>query len=93
LTTASLSALALTDSDRFGAAAEPAVAQRTIEIGPNTHAVNVEKGEIVEFMVNGKSFTWDFDGLASNFNMQQIAPQGSLTQAVQVYVENGTSGV
>jgi len=87
LSAASLSAFALTNADRYGEAASPAAAERTIVIGPNTQWVNVNHREIVKFVANGREFTWDFDGLPQSFDLKQVAPQGALDHSVRVYVE------
>lgn len=94
LSAASLSAVAMTDADRNGEAVSPAVATRTIVIGPNTRWVNVTHGEIVKFVSNGQEFAWDFDGTLNIVNLKQIAPQGAIAQNVSAYVglnerENG----
>ena len=87
LSAASLSAFALTNADRYGEAASPAAAERTIVIGPNTQWVNVNHGEIVKFVANGREFTWDFDGLPQSFDLKQVAPQGAIDHSVRVYIE------
>ena len=87
LSAASLSAFALTNADVYGEAASPAVAERTIVIGPNTRSVNVNHGEIVKFVANGQEFAWDFDGVQQSFSLNQIAPEGALAQNVKAYVE------
>ena len=86
LSTASLSAFALTNADRYGEAASPAAAERTIVIGPKTSSVNVNHGEIVKLVANGQEFTWDFDGLPQSFDLKQIAPQGAIDHNVRVYI-------
>jgi hypothetical protein len=92
LSVASLSAFAMTNADYYGEAASPAAAVRTIDIGPNTHWVNLEKGEIVKFVANGQEFTWDFDGTLPSFDLKQIAPQGAIDQNVSVYIALPDSG-
>jgi hypothetical protein len=87
LSAASLTAVALTNADRYGEAASPAAAERTIVVGPNTRWVNVKHGEIVKFVVNGEEFAWAFDGLLNSFSLKQIAPQGAINQDVGVSVE------
>jgi hypothetical protein len=87
LSVASLSALAMTNADYYGEEVSPAAAQRTIVLKPDTHAVNVERGEIVKFVVNGKEFAWDFDGTLPSVDLTQIAPQGAVEQNVTVYIE------
>ncbi len=86
LSAASLSAVAMTDADRYGEAASPAAAEHTIVIGPNTRWVNVNHGEIVKFVANGQEFAWDFDGLPQSFDLKQVAPQGAIDHNVRVYI-------
>jgi hypothetical protein len=90
LSTASLSAFALTDADRYGEAATPAAAERTIVIGQNTRSVNVNHGEVVKFVVNGQEFAWDFDGVPQAFDLKQVAPQGAIDHDVRVYIATTT---
>jgi len=86
LSAASLSAVAMTDADRYGEAASPAAAEHTIVIRPNTRWVNVNHGEIVKFVANGKEFAWDFDGVPQAFDLKQVAPQGAIDHSVRVYI-------
>jgi len=86
LSAASMSAVALTNADRYGEAASPADAERTIVIGANTRWVNVNHGEIVKFVANGREFAWDFDGVPQSFDLKQVAPQGTIDHNVRVYV-------
>jgi membrane protease subunit (stomatin/prohibitin family) len=86
LSAASLSAVAVTNADRYGEAASPVDAERTIVIAPNTRFVNVNHGEIVKFVANGQEFAWDFDGLPQSFDLKQVAPQGAIDHSVRVYV-------
>ena len=88
LSVASLSAFALTDSDRYGAAASPAAAGRTIVIGSNTRWINVTRGETVKLAVNGQERTWTFDGMLPSFKLGAIDSQDALAQNVMVYVES-----
>jgi hypothetical protein len=90
LSAASLSAFALTNGDRYGEAASPAVADRTIVIDANTRSVNVSHGEVVKFVANGQEFTWDFDGLPQSFDLKQVAPQGAIDHDVSVYIATTT---
>jgi hypothetical protein len=87
LSMASLTAAALTNADRYGEAANPAAAERTIVVGPNAGRVSVKRGEIVKFVANGREFAWNFDGLLNSFNLKQIAPQGAIDQDVSVTIE------
>jgi len=86
LSAASLSAFALTNADRYGEAASPVTAERTIVIGANTRSVNVNHGETVKFVANGQEFAWDFDGLPQSFDLKQVAPQGAIDHDVSVYI-------
>src|SRR5438309_11332572 len=86
LSAASVSPFALTTADRYGEAAPPAVAERTIVIGANTRFVNVNHGEIVKFVANGREFAWDFDGVPQSFDLKQVAPQGAIDHNVRVYI-------
>ena len=86
LSVASLSAIAMTNADYYGEATNPAAAERTIVVGPNTHSVNVERGEIVKIVANGQEFAWDFDGTLPSFDLKQVAPQGAVGQDVTVYI-------
>ncbi|HMH18467.1 MAG TPA: CzcE family metal-binding protein [Burkholderiales bacterium] len=86
LSAASLSAVALTSTDRFGEPAQPAAADRTIVIGSSTKFVNVKHGEVVKIVAGGKEFAWDFDGLPMAFDLKQIAPEGAIDHSVRVYI-------
>ncbi|HEY6721591.1 MAG TPA: CzcE family metal-binding protein [Burkholderiales bacterium] len=86
LSAASLSAVAMTNADRYGEAASPVAADRTSVISPNSRFVNVNHGEVVKFVANGQEFAWDFDGLPQSFDLKQVAPQGALAQNVKVYI-------
>src|SRR6195256_993350 len=78
LSAASLSAVALTNAALYGEAASPAAAERTIVIGANTRFVNVNHGEIVKFVANGREFTWDFDGVPPPLRLEDAAPPRAL---------------
>lgn len=72
----------------FGTPAPEATAQRTITITPTTKYVNVERWEVVKFLVDGKSFTWDFYTLGTPiFEMAAIAPKDINVGKVVVYVQ------
>lgn len=72
----------------YGSAAPAPAATRTIVVSPATKSVNVNKGDVVTFEVNGKSFTWQFDTLRDNdrFELSAIAPAGVGAHGVSVYV-------
>ncbi len=87
LSAASLAAsAAVTDADMLGRAAQPSAAERALIIGPKTRWVTVQRGEVVKFVVNGQEFAWAFNGMASSFDLNRIAPTGSLNRDLTVYV-------
>jgi hypothetical protein len=70
--------------DLLGAPGQPAEADLTIRITPDTRYVNVTGGDVVKFDVGGKSFTWDFDvaETVSGFELNRVAPAGMLNHKV-----------
>ena len=78
--------------DPYGSAAPEAQAERTIQIGPNTRWVNVNRLETVRFVIDQggaqKTFTWRFDAQPLRpFGLSAVAPAGALgQQQVTVYV-------
>jgi len=76
----------VTEADMFGSPAQAAVAQRTISINPKTRWVTVERGDVVKFVANGQEFAWAFNGLASSFDLNRVAPSGVLDRNLKVYV-------
>jgi hypothetical protein len=100
LSALSLSAAAATRTDLLGEPAQQPSAQRavvtaaygrTIEITGGTKWVNVNHGEVVRFVSNGREFTWYFDGMSQPqpFDMSEIAPAGFVDHGVKVYVGLG----
>lgn len=88
LSAASVSAFALTEGDLYGEpAANGTAADRTIVVAPGTKYINVEHGDIVKVKVGSQEFTWNFDGVTRPFDLNKIAPEGSLDHKVEVYVE------
>ena len=87
---ATINAMATTNDDTslYGASADAVYANRTIVIGPGTTYVNVTGGEIIKFVANGKTFTWNFDGLEnlSFIALNEIAPSGLLDHTVKAYI-------
>lgn len=76
--------------DPFGTAAPESAAQRTINISSNTKHINVERDEVIKFLVDGKSFTWHFDPLALGypiFELAAIAPKDVNVGKLVVYVQ------
>ncbi len=100
LSAASLSAAAATRTDLLGEPAQAPTAQRavvtaayarTIDITGGTKWVNVNHGEVIRFVSNGREFTWYFDGVSQPrpFDMAEIAPAGFVDHGVKVYVGLG----
>lgn len=96
----SLSAAAAMRTDLLGELAQPASAERTIvtalagrtiDITGGTKWVNVNHGEVVRFVSNGREFTWYFDGVGQPqpFDIAEIAPAGFVDHGVKVYVAVG----
>ncbi len=63
------------------------VAQRIV-LTPATKSVNVNNGDTVEFVVDGKTFRWHFDTFnnETNFKLARIAPAGIAADGITVYV-------
>jgi len=76
------------DVELYGSAAVPADYQPTIVITPTTRYVNVEGGQTVRFLVNGKAFAWTFNiSLPINsFDLNEVAPPGLLDHPVRAFV-------
>jgi hypothetical protein len=75
--------------DLLGDPAPPQSATRTIAIDNNVLYVNVTGGEIIQFVVNGKAFAWNFDSAqpVAPFDLRLIAPPDiALDHQVVVYV-------
>src|SRR5882762_9452741 len=87
LSAASLAATAsVTQADMFGNPAQMSAAQRTVVIDAKTRWVTVERGDVVRFVANGEEFAWAFNGLASSFDLNRVAPTGTLNRNLKVYV-------
>ena len=63
-------------------------AVRSIVITPDTKWVNVEGGEIINFIVGDKSFAWHFyvGFTVSSFDLRLVAPPGLLQRRIVAYV-------
>ena len=72
----------------LGDPAPDTAATKVIEIGPDTRSVNVTGGDIVKFVVDGKSFAWVFNVATqvSRFDLSRVAPPGMLNRPVFVYL-------
>jgi hypothetical protein len=77
-----------TRTELLGNPAPSNAATRTIVITPATKWVNVEGGEIINFIVGDKSFGWDFyvGFTVSSFDLQLVAPPGILNRRIMAYV-------
>ena len=89
LSSASLSANALTAGDLYGEPANGSYAERTIVVTPQTKYINVTHGEVVNLKIGSQEFAWSFDGLTRPFDLAKIAPDGALDHQVKVYVATG----
>jgi hypothetical protein len=80
---------AATHTGVHGHAASAAIAQRVIDVRPDTKSVNVRDGETVLFKVGSASFAWTFEPTLrhTSFGLGEIAPQGVDVRGVQVYCE------
>ena len=76
----------MTQADVFGNPAQASAAQRTIVIDAKTRWITVERGDVVKFVANGQEFAWAFNGLASSFELNRVAPSGVLDRNLKVYV-------
>jgi len=72
----------------LGDSAPPEVPARSIVIKPDTRYVHVEGGEIIRFVVDDKTFSWDFNGplFVSSFDLRRVAPTGVLDHEVRVII-------
>lgn len=63
-------------------------ADYTVKVNDATKWVNVNNGDTVRFDVNGKQFAWHFDiyGNDKIVKLSDIAPSGTATGAVKIYV-------
>jgi len=76
----------VTEADMLGKPAQASAAQRTISIDLKTRWITVERGEVVKFVANGQEFAWAFNGMSSSFDLNRIAPSGTLDRNLKVYV-------
>jgi hypothetical protein len=74
--------------DLYGQPAPAAAADRTIVITPATRHVNVEGGQTVNFIVDGKQFAWSFNVARTvhSFDLNEVAPPGVFNHVVRAYV-------
>jgi hypothetical protein len=81
-----LSASALTTSDYYGSGSAASFSQRQITLNPDTHYVNVQKGEVVTITDGDTMITWQFDGIKSSFPLAQVFPASAHAQNITVYI-------
>ncbi len=71
----------------FGEAAPVDKATRSIVVLPTTKYVNVKQGEVIKFVVDGAEFAFSFNSPNTTaFNLQRVAPVGTLDHAVTTYI-------
>lgn len=72
----------------YGAAVAAQNAGKTIVLTASTKWVNVNDGDTVTFVRDGKMFTWHVDTLrgADDFKLSAIAPKDLMADNVEVYV-------
>ena len=72
----------------LGDPAPAPVATRTVHITPDTKYVNINGGEIVNFIAGDKSFAWSFNAsqYPSAFDLKAIAPSGWVSQPIVAYI-------
>ena len=74
----------------MGMRGDPSAAvNQTIVITPEMSYVNVTSGDVVRFVVGGKSFIWVFNGTRTSFDLAQVAPD-VLSRKVTAYVAHDT---
>ena len=77
-------------NDHLGAAAPSEMAGRQIVIDQATEYVNVTRGEIVRFVVAGKTFAWHFNTLGRrSIEFSMIAPKDIPARKLLIYVGPG----
>jgi hypothetical protein len=72
----------------YGHPSQPNAATRTVVVTSSTKYVNVDQDDVVTFVVNGNSFTWQFDTLrpSDSVDLSSIAPREVSVPAVSIYV-------
>lgn len=85
IATASLGAAHAAD---YGQTVDNHFSQRVIDLDAGTKYVNVTNGETVQFVQQGKSFTFHFETYpnVTEVDLKKIAPAGFDAGAVEVYV-------
>lgn len=73
------------------AAPAQAAVNQVIVLTDATRHVNVASGSTVRFVIGDRSFNWTFDNGTAHvvpFDLQRIAPQGTLNHPVTTYVSD-----
>lgn len=92
------SSFAFTRADSIGERVDGAAPGRVVALDSGARWVNVEYGDVVQFVQQGQSFEWAFTGMSNAVKLADIAPSGFTAPAVTVYVNqsynpvNETSG-
>jgi hypothetical protein len=75
----------------YGTPADPSDALRTIVIRPDTRYVNVTEGDVIKFVSGDKTFAWKFDTALTvrDFDLNEVAPPGTLDHPVRAYIAVG----
>ncbi len=77
------------DGGLLGQSEPPGSADRTIVVTPATSYVNVDRGDVVRFVVGDKTFSWSF-ATPSNISvieLNAIAPAGTFDHPVRAYIK------
>jgi hypothetical protein len=92
-TTAPLSTLWRESPSVYGAPAQADSADEIMRMGPDTHWINIQNGETVEFIARDKSgaqqsFTWRFDvsPAIGYVDLSKVAPAGFPARNFRVFV-------
>jgi len=83
----SSAAIAVHTTEPYGNQSIESMAQRTIKLDSKTKSVQIQQGETVKFVFEGKSFVWQFNTLNTNtFKFAEIAPSDMNVKNIQVYL-------
>lgn len=72
----------------YGSEAPASAATETIRLSQDTKYVNVNNGDTVDFISNGKSFTWHFDTFpgTTSLDLSQLGAKQLHADHVRVYI-------
>jgi hypothetical protein len=76
----------------YGEPGVPSVASNTFTVGADTDHVNVTRRDTVDFLVDGKAYTWDYDvaGNIQEVDLNKVLPAGTLNHTVKVYIKSAS---